>query len=354
MLGVFPELADVAIEHAWGGTLAITVNRLPAFQRLGPGVFSAGGYSGHGVALATLAGKLMAEAVQGTAGEVRRLRVAAAAAFSRRGGAALAAAGARDELVRAARQALMPLWVAISLASAFLQNLRTALQKALTPRVGVIGATYARFLFAAPWAVTLVAGLVALGDRLPAPTAAFAAWGLVGAVAQIGATLLLLHLFRLRNFAVGNTFAKTETVQAVMFGFLLLGDRVGALAAAGILVSLVGLVMLSGRPGRGVLNRAAGIGLACGAAFAVAGIGYRAAALALADEGGLLIRPAFTLAYVTIVQSVLLTGLAPGEARGRGRGGARGRGGSRRWSGRRGCSHRSGGSRRSRWSRWRR
>ena len=68
MLGVFPQLADTAIEHAWGGTLAITVTRMPAFQRIGPTVFSAAGYSGHGVALATLAGKLMAEAVQGTAG----------------------------------------------------------------------------------------------------------------------------------------------------------------------------------------------------------------------------------------------------------------------------------------------
>jgi drug/metabolite transporter (DMT)-like permease len=115
-----------------------------------------------------------------------------------------------------------------------------------------------------------------------------------------------LHLFSLRNFAVGNTYAKTETVQAVLFGFLLLGDRVGALAGAGIVVSLVGLVMLSG--GLGAWNRAAAVGLACGAAFAVAGIGYRAASLALADPGGLLARPAFTLAYVTILQSVLLTG----------------------------------------------
>ncbi|HRO13147.1 MAG TPA: DMT family transporter [Amaricoccus sp.] len=202
----------------------------------------------------------------------------------------------------------MPLWVAISLAAAFLQNLRTALQKALTPRVGLVGATCARFLFAAPWALALVAGLVALGDPLPAPTRGFAGWGLLGAAAQIAGTLLLLHLFSLRNFAVGNTFAKTETVQAVLFGFLLLGDRVGAVAVAGILVSLVGLVMLSGRPGAGVANKAAGIGLACGAAFAVAGIGYRAASLALADTGGLLIRPAFTLAYVTLVQSVLLIG----------------------------------------------
>lgn len=196
----------------------------------------------------------------------------------------------------------MPLWVLISLGAAFLQNLRTALQKTLTPRVGVVGATYARFLFAAPWAVALV---LALPGRMPSPNGAFLVWGLVGAVAQIGATLLLLHLFSLRNFAVGNTYAKTETVQAVLFGFLLLGDRVGLVAGAGILVSLVGIVLLSG--GLGAWNRAAGIGLACGAAFAMAGIGYRAASLSLDDPGGLLMRPAFTLAYVTLVQSVLLT-----------------------------------------------
>jgi gamma-glutamylputrescine oxidase len=67
MLGVFPQLADVGVDYAWGGTLAITLDRMPAFQRLGAAGFSVGGYSGHGVALATLAGKLMAEAVQGTA-----------------------------------------------------------------------------------------------------------------------------------------------------------------------------------------------------------------------------------------------------------------------------------------------
>ena len=202
----------------------------------------------------------------------------------------------------------MPLWVAISLASAFMQNLRTALQKALTPRIGVLGATYARFLFAAPWAVALVAVLAAR-EGMPRPTVAFALWGLGGAVAQIVATLMLLHLFSMRNFAVGNTFAKTETVQSVLFGLVLLGDRVAPGALAGILVSLVGLVLLSATRGfaGGVFNRAAALGLACGAAFALAGIGYRAASLALADTGGLLIRPAFTLAYVTLTQSVLLT-----------------------------------------------
>ncbi len=68
MLAVFPQLAATPIDYAWGGTLAITVDRMPAFQRLAANVFAAGGYSGHGVAMATLAGKLMAEAVQGSAG----------------------------------------------------------------------------------------------------------------------------------------------------------------------------------------------------------------------------------------------------------------------------------------------
>jgi gamma-glutamylputrescine oxidase len=68
MLEVYPQLSDVKIDYAWGGTLAITMNRMPCFLRPHPRVLSASGYSGHGVAMATLAGKLMAQAVQGQAG----------------------------------------------------------------------------------------------------------------------------------------------------------------------------------------------------------------------------------------------------------------------------------------------
>ena len=67
MLQVFPELKDVKIEHAWGGYIAITYNRIPDCGRLSPTVYYAQGYSGQGVALAGLYGKLMAEAVRGTA-----------------------------------------------------------------------------------------------------------------------------------------------------------------------------------------------------------------------------------------------------------------------------------------------
>ena len=67
MLRVYPQLAETRIDYAWGGTLAITMNRLPAFGRLGANGFYAQGFSGQGVALTSLAGKLIAEAAAGTA-----------------------------------------------------------------------------------------------------------------------------------------------------------------------------------------------------------------------------------------------------------------------------------------------
>ena len=67
MTKVFPQLSDVKIDFAWGGFIAITSNRLPDCGRLSPTVYYAQGYSGQGVALAGLYGKLMAEAIRGTA-----------------------------------------------------------------------------------------------------------------------------------------------------------------------------------------------------------------------------------------------------------------------------------------------
>lgn len=67
MLKVFPQLRDVRIEHAWGGYVDITLNRAPDFGRLEPDVYYLQGFSGHGIALTGLAGKLVAEAIAGTA-----------------------------------------------------------------------------------------------------------------------------------------------------------------------------------------------------------------------------------------------------------------------------------------------
>lgn len=67
MEDIYPQLKGVKIEYAWGGTLAITMNRMPNFARLAPNILSASGYSGHGVAMASLAGEILAETIRGTA-----------------------------------------------------------------------------------------------------------------------------------------------------------------------------------------------------------------------------------------------------------------------------------------------
>jgi drug/metabolite transporter (DMT)-like permease len=201
----------------------------------------------------------------------------------------------------------MELWVALALGSAFLQNLRSALQRSLTARLGLTGATYARFVFAAPLAVLLALALaVGRGDALPGVTPVFVVAALSGALGQIGGTLMLLRLFSLRNFAVGNTFAKTETVQAALFGAVLLGDRIGALPLAGIVVSLGGIVLLSAGGWRRGGDGSAALGLACGAAFAISGVAYRAASLGLAGEAGYFTRAALTLAVATVAQTLVL------------------------------------------------
>ncbi|KNG95334.1 NAD(P)/FAD-dependent oxidoreductase [Pseudaestuariivita atlantica] len=69
MREVFPQIADIPFDYTWGGTLAITMERLPFFARLAPNVWTAAGFSGHGVALAGFSGKVMADAVQGTMGQ---------------------------------------------------------------------------------------------------------------------------------------------------------------------------------------------------------------------------------------------------------------------------------------------
>ncbi|MBA85376.1 MAG: FAD-dependent oxidoreductase [Rhodobacteraceae bacterium] len=67
MLEIFPHLKDVRIDYAWGGTLGITMKRLPYLARVGKTILSGSGYSGHGLGTATHAGMLMARAIQGDA-----------------------------------------------------------------------------------------------------------------------------------------------------------------------------------------------------------------------------------------------------------------------------------------------
>jgi gamma-glutamylputrescine oxidase len=67
MVKVYPQLKDVPVEFAWGGNVAITMNRAPDIGRVANNVFYAQGFSGHGIVTTGFAGKVLAEAVAGTA-----------------------------------------------------------------------------------------------------------------------------------------------------------------------------------------------------------------------------------------------------------------------------------------------
>ena len=67
LIEIFPQLKDVEIDHAWGGTLGITMNRMPHYERIGGNIFTMSGFSGSGVALGTLSGQIAAEAIAGQA-----------------------------------------------------------------------------------------------------------------------------------------------------------------------------------------------------------------------------------------------------------------------------------------------
>jgi gamma-glutamylputrescine oxidase len=67
MLAVFPQLSDLKVSHAWGGFVDITMNRAPDFGRLGDNIYYMQGFSGHGLVLTGMAGKLAAEVIAGQA-----------------------------------------------------------------------------------------------------------------------------------------------------------------------------------------------------------------------------------------------------------------------------------------------
>jgi drug/metabolite transporter (DMT)-like permease len=203
-------------------------------------------------------------------------------------------------------------WIAITIAAAFFQNLRSAMQRHLTGRLSAEGATYVRFLYAVPFAASYLGALhVWTHESVPDPNVPFVAWGAGGGLAQIGATLLLLRSFTVGNFAVGTAYSKTDTVQAAIFSALLLDERTSPLAVLGIIVSLVGVILLA-RPTRGVtsaralfVSKAAALGIASGAAFALSAVCYRAAALTLTGHSPIM-QASYTLATVVVFQSAVM------------------------------------------------
>src|SRR5260370_22493427 len=111
------------------------------------------------------------------------------------------------------------LWIAFTVAAAFFQTLRNAMQRELTTSLGTVGATHVRFLFGFPFALlSLIGVLLVTGVPLPRPGLSSWPWVIDGAFAQIAATPLLLMAIGQRSFVVTSAYIKTEPIQLAIFG----------------------------------------------------------------------------------------------------------------------------------------
>lgn len=210
----------------------------------------------------------------------------------------------------------MELWALITVGSAFLQNLRSTLQKHLKGRMGTTGATFVRFGYGLPFAFLYLAILhLGLGRPLPVPGATFAIWAVIGALAQITATFLLVHLFSFRNFAVGTAYSRTEPAQAALLALILFGETISLGTAAAILVSILGVMLISVARATftplslvtSVTSRTALIGLASGFFFGISAIAYRTASLSLAPSlltPDAMVQAGYTLCVVITIQTL--------------------------------------------------
>lgn len=211
---------------------------------------------------------------------------------------------------------MMELWIGITFVSAFLQNLRSTLQKHLKGSMGTTAATFVRFGFGMPFALTYLAFLhFGLGRPLPVPNATFALWALLGATAQIAATFLLVHLFSFRNFAVGTAYSRTEPAQAALFALIFVGESVSAGTLVAIAISVAGVMLISVARTEitpasiitSVLSRTAMIGLSSGAFFGLSSVAYRSASLSLAASlpvPDAIMQASFTLVVVIVTQTL--------------------------------------------------
>ena len=206
------------------------------------------------------------------------------------------------------------LWIPITIAAAFLQNLRSVLQKAIKGRLSTTGAAYARFFYAWPFALVYVWGLNSIiGYELPTPNMAFLIYCLLGGVAQILFTVVLLWMFSFRSFAVGTTFSKLEVILIAGLGAGLLGDTVGPIGLIAILIGAAGTIALSLNETKmtvqsllaGLMDKVTLVGLLCAALLGASVVFFRGAALAL-DGPDFIMAAAYALAIALVMQTVIM------------------------------------------------
>ena len=198
------------------------------------------------------------------------------------------------------------MWIPITLAAATLQILRTSRQHELRSVLSTAAAGFVRYAYGAPLAIGLSAALFgALGRDRPGVPPTFWPALLVGAVGQIAGTVALLQSFKVRDFAVGTVYSKSEVLFVAVLGAVGFETALRPVGWLGAVLVTLGVAWLASKGSLTSLLQRAGdpaalFGLAAGAGFAAASLGIGSASRSLTDA------PAFDRAVVTLTALLVL------------------------------------------------
>jgi drug/metabolite transporter (DMT)-like permease len=196
------------------------------------------------------------------------------------------------------------------------QTARNAMQRGLTAKVGVAAASWARFIFALPFALVSLGVVLTVERGSIALQPGYAPWLLIGSVAQMAATATMLLSMRERAFVTVVAYTKTEPIQVAAFSLIFLGEPLTALRLSAVVLGTFAVMLLSWPRSRGngaAQWHSAAWGIAAGAGFAMAAVGYRGAILHVTGVS-FLSAATFTLAATLSIQTTLcMLWLAAGD-----------------------------------------
>jgi len=177
-------------------------------------------------------------------------------------------------------------WIFFTLMAAFMQAWRNAFQKQLSSTVDVWGVTLARFLFGFPLAFIYIQLLYHFYPVIEAVhfTAKYWIYIFIAGVSQILATVLMVQLFKQKNYAIGVGLAKSEAILAAIIGVAFLSDHLSLLAWIGVLIGGYAVFLLSkGNQLSGLSAKTLMIGVGSGLCFAITSLLVREASLELTN-----------------------------------------------------------------------
>ena len=188
-----------------------------------------------------------------------------------------------DLFLQCYRIVIYMLWVPFTIFAAFMQSWRNAFQKHLSQDVSSAGVTLARFIYASPLAIVYLVLLYYFGEAdAPQFSQLYWLYILLASVAQIAATLLMVMLFRLRNYAMGVGLAKSEAVIAAILGALFFSAFLTPLAWMGVLIGSVAIWLMANPSSLKAVSLPTLLtGLASGLCFALTTLWVREASLLL-------------------------------------------------------------------------